>query len=35
MTAGERGCAVSPRLGVKTPKSRDEIGKGGEQFYTA
>jgi hypothetical protein len=35
VTAGERGCAASPRLGVGTPKSRDEIGEGGEEFYTA
>ena len=35
MTASERRYIVSPRLGVGTPKSRDEIGEGSEEFYTA
>lgn len=29
------GRAASHGLGVGTPKSRDEIGEGGEDFHTA
>lgn len=35
VTAGERGCVASPRLGVGTPKSRDDMGEGGKEFYIA
>lgn len=35
MTAGERGCAVSPGLGVVTPKLRNRMGEGSEEFCAA
>ena len=35
VTAGERRYAISPGLGVGIPKSRDEMGDGSEEFYTA
>jgi hypothetical protein len=35
VTAGERGCPASPELGVGTPRSREEMGEGGDDSYIA
>ena len=35
VTAGERGCAALLGLDVGTARSRDEMGEGGEDSYTA
>jgi hypothetical protein len=32
---GKRERKTSPGLDVRTPRSHDEIDKGGEEFYTA
>jgi hypothetical protein len=32
---GERGYVTSPGLSIRTPKSRDEMGEGGDDFYIA
>ena len=35
MSIGARGEAAHPEVGVGTPSSRDEMGEGGDDFYTA